>query len=255
MVFLPIDTLGYMPSVHTWLASRMPEGLDEYMQQVIRELFVTMLPRALTFLRKECTESIASADINLCTTCCLVFESVFIAVFSPGSSENVIQSPGTRSSTETRSPRSNKSPVPARSRSPDGRSSDGGHSPDSVKSREARRSSISVWHNNVTTSRHADDVRSLSHDVLIDAVKAIFAFSLVWSVGANVDAEGKEKFRYVYVCVCVYVCVRVSVLCLCSFFYEGKEKFRCVCVCVYVCVRVSVLYLCLFVLMCARVGE
>jgi len=140
IVNLPASALGCMGPVLTRFDGLMPGSTPDDVKSEVKGLFLSTLPAALTFVRAELREEIASVDINLCLSCCNIYEALVNAFFE--TEECIVTFD------------SNPSQMAF-----------GSHFKE--KTRE---------------------------DDMLKLLQCFFIFSVVWSVGANLDAESRAKF-------------------------------------------------------------
>ncbi|KAL3142803.1 hypothetical protein ABBQ38_003102 [Trebouxia sp. C0009 RCD-2024] len=85
MVYLEPHQLGWKPLLVSWLAT-LPQMLGELMLTHIRQLFESVLPSCLRFVRKTVKEIQPSLDTNLAQSCMLLFSSL-LDEFRPSGAE------------------------------------------------------------------------------------------------------------------------------------------------------------------------
>lgn len=133
VVYLPAATLGYVAGVRTWIKMGLPERTPIEMRRKVEVFVEDNLQNAVDYVRKECTEEIASVNANLARSCCELFGSLIAVLLV----DDINGQPN------------------------------------------------EAWD-------------KLGSEDLLDLFKMAFSFALVWSVGSNLDALGKEKFSSWY---------------------------------------------------------
>jgi hypothetical protein len=79
VVWIPPEGLGCMAFVRTWSVTYPPESLDAALRAQLVALFEDYLPGAIHAVRRDCKEGgIASVDNNLATSCCRMFQCLFL---------------------------------------------------------------------------------------------------------------------------------------------------------------------------------
>eukprot|EP00961_Rhodomonas_salina_P154652 2083222-Rhodomonas_salina.1 len=77
VVWIPPEALGLKPPIDTWMKKHLPEAMPEGLRGELLELFDNTMERSIKFMRRNCSESIASMDNNLVLSCCRLFQSLF----------------------------------------------------------------------------------------------------------------------------------------------------------------------------------
>ena len=77
MVYLTAHDLGVQPYIQTWADKQLSATLANPQQcHHVKQALLTHLPAAIAFLRSECTECVASSNIQLAMSCCSLVHSL-----------------------------------------------------------------------------------------------------------------------------------------------------------------------------------
>ena len=81
---LPDASLGILSPVLARLAGMLPGSTPEDVSANVKEMFTSVLPAAIDFVRAELREEVGSADCNLCASCCNIYDALVNAFFESG---------------------------------------------------------------------------------------------------------------------------------------------------------------------------
>eukprot|EP00698_Gefionella_okellyi_P007651 TRINITY_DN186_c0_g4_i1.p1 TRINITY_DN186_c0_g4~~TRINITY_DN186_c0_g4_i1.p1 ORF type:complete len:3955 (+),score=1074.62 TRINITY_DN186_c0_g4_i1:43-11907(+) len=77
MVYCPPSTIGWKPYVKSWL-DRLPQKMTEELKTFLWGQFDKFVDDGLKFVRKNCKEDIASVDLNLVVSLCMLYQSLVV---------------------------------------------------------------------------------------------------------------------------------------------------------------------------------
>ncbi|KAH8045612.1 dynein light chain binding protein [Aureococcus anophagefferens] len=76
VVFMTPSDLGWFPYVQSWAAD-LPDQVPDHARAHLLKLYDAYFQKALTFQRKKCKEPVGCVDIQLATSCAVIFQSLF----------------------------------------------------------------------------------------------------------------------------------------------------------------------------------
>lgn len=78
MVYLTAGDLGLKPYIQSWANKQLTVTLPSSPQrrQHIEQLLLSQLPAAVSFLRGQCTECVASSNVQLAMSCCALVQAL-----------------------------------------------------------------------------------------------------------------------------------------------------------------------------------
>jgi len=140
IVNLPERALGYLSPVLTRLNTILPGSTPSNIKDSVTQMFKSTLPKALAFMRAELAEEIVSVDINLCLSCCNIFEALVNAFFE-------------------------------------------------------HELTIATFASNPSSLSEKSHFKTgVREDDMLQLLEYFFGFSIVWSIGSNLDAQSRLKF-------------------------------------------------------------